>query len=160
MEKSLEGQYYPLLRKTYMMVDLEKLRGIEYIPRMLELLQTPLSEEEAISILGMIGQRLHKFYDLFEWEFINDVTRAQLKSKIIEFLGTVPYRWPEQPRVICDETNNDPGIIPQLSDKNIWVDVWFKVNMRTWLYHIQMSTNQINCNIIDPYNVKSGVEEY
>jgi hypothetical protein len=152
MERSLEGKFYQdVLRKRYKSEVLENLRGIEYIPRMLELLHTPLSEAESLSVLGMIGTRLHKFYSLFEWEFTDRVTMFQLRNEYTEFLGSLPYRWPEEPKVICDETNNYLG---ELWDKRIWVDIWFKVRNRTLLYHIQLSDDKINCYTIDPYNVK------
>ena len=147
-EGSLEGRFYQILKKKYNWVELDVLAGVEYIPRMLELLQTPLNKEESLSVLGMIGTRLHKFYELCEfetWEFADNVSLEALRSRYIEFFDDFIYRWPEYPSVVCDNSNND------FSDRDIHVDIWFRVNKNTKLHHIRLGKFKISCDIIDPY---------
>jgi hypothetical protein len=111
---------------------------------MFEMLRMPLSYEEKLDCMMWIARRLRAVYAMVDTHPNDVLARYNVWHVITNVLHLLNIQWPEEPVVICNETNN-----PDFND--LRVTIHFRVLMTSDLNRIDLSLTSLNVNVFSPY---------
>jgi hypothetical protein len=144
------GWYNKQLGQNFTHVQLDQVGDMTCLIALFPLLNLNLEESELGSILKMIGNRLRRFYNLFEGELFDQRLMAWVRTKYQDILQPLVHLQSieGQPRIIVDETNNPSDSI---TNGFLTTDIHFKVPRSLNSYHIRLCQSGVQVFISNPY---------